>query len=258
MTLPTDELTLADIAPTDQDEDGTEPPTPEPDVITARNLHLDGKRGRVYGPLDLDIPRGSLTVLTGPAGSGKTALLLTLVGRMRPSKGSKLTVLGRPLPAERRAVQHRTSATGFEGLDDLDEEVRVRDCVRERMAWLAPWYKVVRQPTQKQIDEICRATFGDQAAPPAKQIVHELDESSNLLLRIALAMMSSPDIIVVDQIDQLLDTHERDIVWHRLKALADDGLTIVTATAGREEARRVAWDVAPTIIHLPHPAHKED
>lgn len=234
-----------------------QPETTAGDVITARNLYLDADRGRVYGPLDLDIPRGCLTVLTGPAGSGKTALLLTLVGRMKPSRGSQLSVLGRHLPAERLAVQHRTSATGFAGLDDLDEEVSVRDCVRERMAWLAPWYQIVRRPSEEQIAAICAATFGDVPIPAGRQIVHELDESSNLLLRIALAMMSKPDIIVVDQIDQLLDTRERDIVWHRLKSLAADGLTIITATAGREEANRVAWDVAPTIIHLPHPAHKE-
>ena len=227
--------------------------------VEAHNLHLDASRGRVYGPLDLSIPTGSLTVLTGPAGSGKTALLLTLIGRMKPSKGSRLTVLGRELPREARAVQKQTSGTGFAGLDDLDEEVTVAATVRERLAWLAPGWTIVRTPTDAQIAEICGPTFGDLTIPTGKQIVHELDESTNLLLRIALAMMSKPRIIAVDQIDQLLDTAERDLVWQRLRALADGGLTVITATAGQSEPRRIEWDVAPTIVHLPDtdPTHKE-
>lgn len=226
--------------------------TTTPTAIRAERLALSANRGPVYGPLDLDIPTGSLTVLTGPAGSGKTALLLTLIGRMRPSKGSTLSVLGHDLPREARAVQKRTSGTGFKGLDDLDEEVTVADCVRERLAWLAPWHRIVRTPDDDEVARLCQPAFGNIPVPAAKQIVHELEESTNLLLRIALALLSQPDIIAVDQLDQLLDTSERDIVWRRLRALADDGLTVVTSTAGRDEPHRVAWDVAPTVIHLPH------
>lgn len=220
-------------------------------VVRARGLRLNANRGAVYGPVDLDIPTGSLTVLTGPAGSGKTALLLTLIGRMRPSSGSELNVLGHDLPRQARAVQKRTSGTGFNGLDDLDEEVSVAASVRERMAWLAPWYSIIHTPSDEAIAAICAQTFGDVPVPTGKQIVHELDESTNLLLRIALAMMSDPDIIAVDQIDQLLDTSERDIVWRRLHALTRSGLTVITSTSGRSEVERIAWDVAPTIIHLP-------
>lgn len=76
-----------------------------PPVIRARQLQLDGKRGRIYGPVDLDLEPGSLTLITGRAGSGKTSLLLTLVGRMKPNRGSDLTVLGRQLPARARGVR---------------------------------------------------------------------------------------------------------------------------------------------------------
>ena len=55
---------------------------------------MRGPWGPVYGPIDVDIESGGVTVLVCPPGSGRTALLMTLAGRMRPVSG-QLTVLGR-------------------------------------------------------------------------------------------------------------------------------------------------------------------
>ena len=178
-------------------------------AVQARSLQLDGSRGRIFGPLDLDIKPGSMTLVTGRAGSGKTSLLLTLVGRMKPNRGSNLTVLGHPLPQRAFAVQHRSSAVGIHGLDDLDQEVTVAACVRERKAWLAPWYRRIRQPDDREVAEVCEPVFGDVRPPRARQLVHQLDEADDLLLRIALAMLSKPDLLVVDDIDALHDTDQR-------------------------------------------------
>ncbi len=220
-------------------------------AIQARHLHLKGKRGIVYGPLDLDIPAGSLSVLTGREGSGKTSMLLTLTGRMKPTKGSELTVLGYELPARAMSVQRRSAAMGVAGLDDLDEEVTVGACVRERQAWLSPGWKWLRNPDDRAVQSVCARTFGDLPIPSARRIVHELPEASNLLLRIALALMSQPALIVVDEIDQLHDIAERDLVWQRLGALAAQGTTVITACASPRELDRLDVSTTPLIIELP-------
>lgn len=219
-------------------------------AVRARDLRLDGKRGRIYGPLDLDLEAGSLTVLTGRAGTGKTSLLLSVTGRMNPSAG-ELTVLGYELPRQARSIQHRTSAMGIAGLDDLDEEVSVGACVRERQAWLAKPWKIVRSPDDESVARVCAPAFGDLPVPRAGEIVHELPEASNLLLRIALAMLSKPQLIVVDEIDQLHDLGERDLIWHRLEAIAASGLTVVTAASGAAELDRVRWTRPPLHVALP-------
>ncbi len=220
-------------------------------AIEAHGLQLDGKRGRIYGPLDLSIAPGTVTLLTGKGGTGKTSLLLTLVGRLKPNPGSDLQVLGHRLPRQARAVQHRSAATGIAGLDDLDEEVTVAATIREREAWLAPWFTIVRTPDDKRVAEVCGDVFGDSPLPRARQLVHELDEAANLQLRIALALLGRPDLVVVDDIDQLHDTAGRRQVWQSLRHLSELGVTVVAAASSPTELGRLRGDTIPAHVALP-------
>ncbi|MEA5119361.1 MAG: ATP-binding cassette domain-containing protein [Propionicimonas sp.] len=221
------------------------------EYIEAHHLLLDGNRGRVYGPLDLSLGEGELLLVTGPAGSGRTSLLLTLAGRLKPSRGSQLTVLGHELPRQARAVQHRSSAVGFAGLDDLDEEVTVGATIREREAWLAPWYRVVRRPDDAHVAQVCNRVFADRPVPAARQVVHSLDETSNLMLRLSLAMLSNPSLLVVDDLDQLRDSGSRVAIWESLRRLAEcDGVTVVVASATARELTSLNWPNPPRQLAL--------
>jgi ABC-type multidrug transport system ATPase subunit len=230
----------------------------EPDVdaaattfaVRAHQLQLDAGRGRVFGPVDLAIPVGSLSLVTGPAGVGKTSLLLTIAGRLKPNRHSDLEVLGRRLPSQARGVQVRSAAVGIHGLDDLDEEVTVAATIRERQAWLAPWYRIVRAPDDAGVAEVCSPVFGDSPAPRARQLVHELGEADNLLLRIALAMQGRPELVVIDDIDALHDTDGRRRVWEALQGLSAEGTTVVVTASSAGELSRLGWAVLPHHISL--------
>jgi ABC-type multidrug transport system ATPase subunit len=220
-------------------------------AVSASGLRLDGKRGHVFGPVDLEIAPGTVNLVTGKAGCGKTSLLLTLVGRMRPNRGSDLTVLGCRLPARASSVQRRSAAVGIHGLDDLDEEVTVAATVREREAWLAPWYRIVRTPDDAAVADICAGVFGRNDVPRARQLVHELDETANLQLRLALALLGDPELIVVDDIDALHDTESRRLVWESLRTLSQYGITVIASAASAGELSRLGWDTLPHHIALP-------
>ncbi len=226
-------------------------PAVDTTAVRASGLQLDGKRGRIYGPVDLQLESGTLNLVTGAAGSGKTSLLLTLVGRMRPNRGSELVVLGRRLPARAAGVQRRSAAVGIHGLDDLDEEVTVAAAVREREAWLARWYRLVRTPDDDRIAAVCADVFGRNDVPRAKQLIHQLDEASNLQLRLALAMLSDPQLVVVDDIDALHDTESRRLVWESLRSLTESGVTVIASASTDRELSRLGWDTLPTHIALP-------
>lgn len=227
-----------------------------PMAVAATGLTLHGARGLVYGPVDLTLSTGTMTILQGPQGAGRSSLLLTLAGRMVPDKGSRLTVLGHDLPRARRQVQRRCAVAGFEGIDDLDDSVRVADIVRERLAWLAPWYRRVPRTTQQAFATLARPIWGERPIPGVKTQIWDLDEVDLMLLRITLAMAQLPDLLVVDDVDQVHDSVRRQIVWSRLEALAGSGTTVIASVSSLGEAAAMSWTVRPEQFHLstdPHP-----
>lgn len=219
-------------------------------AVRARGLALHGHRGVVYGPVDLDLPAGTLTVIHAPQGGGRSSLLLTLAGRMVPDRGSELVVLGEPLPRRRTAVQRRAAIAGFAGIDELDESVTVGAVLRERLAWLSPWYRPVPHVDQATLDRHAAPVYGDRPVPRADAHVHDLDEVDVMLLRIALALTQRPDLLVVDDVDQVHDTQRRQFVWSRLEAIAAAGTTVVAAVASLDEVARFAWTTAPHEVFL--------
>lgn len=229
---------------------GAHPAPDAPPAVRARGLALTGSRGVVYGPLDLDLPAGRLSVVQGPQGGGRSSLLLTLAGRMVPDRGSSLQVLGHRLPAQRRQVQRRAAIAGFAGIDDLDESVTVAQAVRERLAWLSPWYRRVPRVDQAGVSRVCGPAFGDRPVPRAGTVLWDLDEVDAMLLRIALATAQRPQLLVVDDVDQVHDATRRQTVWSALERLSAGGTTVVAAVASIDEVARMSWTTTPAQVSL--------
>ncbi|MGV9800122.1 ATP-binding cassette domain-containing protein [Mycobacterium sp. NPDC003449] len=204
----------------DAGEDEQKPP-----AITARGITMRGPWGPVYGPIDLDIAEGGVTVLRAPSGTGRTALLMTLAGRMRPAGGS-LTVFGR----DRAARIFRVAAlAGIEELDTVAESVTVRDLVTEQRRWDAAWYRLVPRADEDALAAMCAPVFGDLPLPRLTEYFEALTELDQILLRIALANTATPPLLVVGNLDHLTDDRNRDVVLGRLIALGQQQ-TVVTAT----------------------------
>lgn len=194
-------------------------------AVAARGIAMSGPWGRVYGPLDLDIAAGGVSVLTAPAASGRTALLLTLAGRMKPATGS-LTVFGRSKPRDIFAV---AALAGIEQLDSVFESVTVGDLITEQSRWDAPWYRLVRRAGAAEMQAMCAPVFGDLPLPRLTDFVAELDELSGLLLRVALANTARPPLLVVGSLDQVTSDADRELLVRRLVDLGEQQ-TVITAT----------------------------
>lgn len=65
-------------------------------VLYARDLNAQGRKGMIFGPLDMDLAPRQLAVIHGPAGAGKSALLLALCGRFRRTRGTSLSTVSTP------------------------------------------------------------------------------------------------------------------------------------------------------------------
>ncbi|RYV50530.1 AAA family ATPase [Pengzhenrongella frigida] len=209
----------------------------------------------MYGPVDLTQEVGTMLIIQGIQGSGRSSLLLTLAGRMVPDKASSLTVLGYALPHARNQVQRHVAVAGFAGIDDLDESVRVSDVVRERMAWLTPWYRRVPRITQRGFADLVDPLWGDRPLPRVTAKIWDLDEVDLMLLRIALAMTQKPDLLVVDDVDQVRDSVRRQVVWSCLEAVAAAGTTVIASVSSLGEAAAMSWTIRPQQFHLSTATH---
>lgn len=57
-------------------------------LVRIRDLHFRRGSNEIFRGLDFDVPRGRITTILGPSGTGKTTLLKMIGGQLKPSKGS--------------------------------------------------------------------------------------------------------------------------------------------------------------------------
>ncbi|AVM01845.1 hypothetical protein C6V83_17860 [Gordonia iterans] len=208
-------------------------------ILHAAGLGVDASWGHIFGPVDLQIRRGGVTVIAGSGGRGRTALLLTLCGRMKPTTGS-LTAFGRT-----GDVRHlfTNSAMGFiEEVDGIRQTIRVRDVLTEHLRWQAPWYKLVGVADEDDLERMCRSTFGPLTLPAMDAYVEELPELTAALLHVAMGNLRTPPLLVVGGADNMA----RDVNSHKfIERLIDLGRnqTVITADVNGVAMRDGITDV---------------
>ncbi|MGD8908821.1 MAG: ABC transporter ATP-binding protein [Chromatiales bacterium] len=57
-------------------------------LVKIRDLHFSRGSRVIFDGVDIDIPRGKVTAIMGPSGTGKTTLLKLIGGQLRPDRGS--------------------------------------------------------------------------------------------------------------------------------------------------------------------------
>src|SRR5699024_5893838 len=95
-----------------------------------------------------ELEPGALGVVAGTGGSGRTSLLLTLAGRMRPAAG-RIAVGSHRLPGDERRVQETVAIAQAPPAVELDGRLRVRELIRER--------RLIERPRDhgRTLDEVC-------------------------------------------------------------------------------------------------------
>jgi ABC-2 type transport system ATP-binding protein len=190
----------------------------------------DGPVRAVRG-IDVSIAAGETVALLGPNGAGKSTTIDMLLGLARPDAGT-VTVFGRS-PEE--AV-----AAGAVGAM-LQTGALIRDLnVRELVAMVASLY-----PAPLGVDEVIELTgIGDIAG----RRTHRLSGGQTQRVRFAIALVSDPELLVLDEPTVAMDVEGRHGFWTSMRAFAARGKTVVFATHYLEEADAYA-DRAVLMAH---------
>ncbi|MFJ6936072.1 ATP-binding cassette domain-containing protein [Streptomyces sp. NPDC101132] len=207
-------------------------------AVKAQGFGLRGPRGWVFQGVDVDAAPGSLIAVEGPSGTGRTCLLLALTGRMKPTAGHA-EVGGLRLPKKMAAVRRISALGPVPGITDLDPALTVAEQLRERALLQRRYDGPVRalfRPrseraahTARRIDAALDAVGLDVAALPkgARTSVRELERLEELRLSLALALISGPGLLAVDDTDLKLSDAERVEAWALLRSLAARGTTVL-------------------------------
>lgn len=210
--------------------------------VRARGFGLRGPRGWAFRDVDLDAEPGSLTAVEGPSGSGRTCLLLALTGRMRPTDGVAQVGGFRP-PRHMSALRRVSALANVCGVTDLEPALTVGEHLRER-ALLRDAFDFAprvlpRSPGRRRaerkrlIDTALDAARLDVATLPkgARTSVRDLERPEALRLSVALALMSGPRLLAVDDADHKLRPSEQGEVWQLLRSVAESGTTVLAVCA---------------------------
>lgn len=194
-------------------------------ILVAQGMGVKASWGHIYGPVDLTVKSGGVTVLVGAGGRGRTALLLTLAGRMKPTSG-QLESFGRENDAHHLFKQ--AALANIDEVDGIGQTIRVHDIITEQIRWAAPGARWVRQSKAVDLERICAPVFGEYSLPSMGAMVEELPELTGALLRIAVANIRKPPVLVVGGIDKLSSIESAHKLLGRLIALGREQ-TVITA-----------------------------
>lgn len=190
------------------------------------NLQVVRGHLTVIEDLSLRIPRGQLVGLLGPSGCGKTTLMRSIVG-VQVVAGGTVTVLGEPAGSAplRRRIGYLTQAPSV--YSDLT--------VSENLRYFARVVGVPRSRLPAEVERVLTAvSLTDQATDRV------LNLSGGQLSRVSLgvALVGTPDLLVLDEPTVGLDPALRRDLWQIFRQLAEDGATLLVSSHVMDEAGR--------------------
>lgn len=188
---------------------------------------------RALDNIDLHIPEGMIFGILGPNGAGKTTLLRVLATLLKPSAGS-VSVMGHDLNSDAHAVRRCISMTGQYA--SLDDELTGR----ENLILLAKLLGF-RSAAAKRADALLQAF---ELSDAAQRQVKKYSGGMRRRLDIAASLVTTPGILFLDEPTTGLDPTARKNIWQMIRALAEQGVTILLTTQYLEEAEQLAERIA--------------
>jgi ABC-2 type transport system ATP-binding protein len=186
---------------------------------------------RAVRGIDVAIEAGETVALLGPNGAGKSTTIDMLLGLSRPD-GGEVSLFGlAPADAVARGAVGAMLQTGA-----LIQSLTVRELV-DMMASL--------YPSPLDVDEVLDLAG---IAAIGGQRTEKLSGGQTQRVRFAVALVSNPELLVLDEPTVAMDVEARHAFWTTMRAFATRGKTVVFATHYLEEADAYA-DRAVLMAH---------
>lgn len=183
--------------------------------------------------LDLRIPEGSLYALLGVNGAGKTTTIRMLTGLTKPT-GGEAYVMGHSISDELDEVKKLVN------ISPQETSVAPNLTVRENLEFIAGIYGFDKEKTAEKVREML-AQFSMEEVEHQK--AKTLSGGWQRKLNIAMALITEPKVLFLDEPTLGIDVLARRELWRKIEALKGK-ITIVLTTHYMEEAENLADEIA--------------
>ncbi|MBK9032592.1 MAG: ABC transporter ATP-binding protein [Myxococcales bacterium] len=202
--------------------------------MVVRGLGKDYGARTAVAALDLEVPSGSIFGLLGPNGAGKTTTISMIAGVVTPDRGTAMVAghrVGAKGDAAKRALglcpQELALYEDLTALQNLTFFARLYGLHGRALADALAWALDV-------------AGLAERAREPVRTFSGGMKRRLNL----AAAILHKPTLVILDEPTVGVDPQSRRHVFDAIRALRDDGMTVLYTSHYLEEVAELCDQVA--------------
>ena len=198
-------------------------------LIKATNLSKTFGDFKAVDGINFEVAKGEAFGLLGPNGAGKSTTMRMISATMLRSSGD-LTILAKD--PNKFGPEIRAHLGVVPQQDTLDRELKVW----ENLYIYGRYFGLARQFLKAKVEELLAFA---QLEDKRNSKTEELSGGMKRRLTIARALVSEPEILLLDEPTTGLDPQARHILWDRLFRLKEQGVTLVITTHYMDEAEQL-------------------
>ena len=205
-------------------------------VLKMRGISKSFGKVEALKEVDFSVNEHEIVGLVGDNGAGKSTLVKTLVGLHEPDSGTislrgETVEISDPKDARRHGV-----ATVYQDLALVDElsvamNLHLGRPVTKKVGGVVP--VVDWKQMNEDAEEVLRENLNIHIDPKSK--VEFLSGGERQAIAICRALVSNPDVLVMDEPTSALSTDAADRVINLIRSLRDRGLSIVIISHNLDE-----------------------
>lgn len=200
-----------------------------PNAIQVKALYKTFQQKVIVDHIHFNVPKGICFGILGPNGAGKTTTIRMLLG-LSPMTAGEITLLDMNMPKQGRQIRARLGLVPQ--LDNLDPDFTVFENLLVYGNYFNISHKILKPRIAELLDFV-------ELTKQQHQKIDTLSGGMKRRLTIARALVNDPDVIILDEPTTGLDPQVRHLLWSRLRALRQQGKTLVLTTHYMDEAERL-------------------
>lgn len=189
-------------------------------VIDVRDLKVVRQGKEILTDITCGVPKGRIVGLIGPSGSGKTTLMRAIIGAQKFQAGT-VSVLDQPAGSSK--LRHQL------GYMAQSPSVYSNLTVIENMRYFSRLLGLPKGEADRVIGVV-------ELTPQRKQLVSTLSGGQLTRVSLAVALLGTPPLLVLDEPTVGLDPLLRQKLWALFGRLATAGSTLLVSSHMMEEA----------------------